>query len=75
MDGEGLLRRAETDTPPFSDVVPRLDADGTTWVEPRLVVEVRTLMLTADHRLRQPTYLGVRSDLTPAELQEVGDGG
>ncbi|NHA67154.1 non-homologous end-joining DNA ligase [Phycicoccus flavus] len=69
------LRRDESDTPPFSDVVPRPDADGTTWVEPRVVVEVRTLMLTADHRLRQPTYLGVRSDLDPAELQEVPHGG
>ena len=55
--------------------MPRIDASGTTWVQPRLVVEVRTLMLTADHRLRQPTYLGVRHDLTPEELREVEEGG
>ncbi|PKW27910.1 non-homologous end-joining DNA ligase [Phycicoccus duodecadis] len=76
--GEALLRRLrplESDTPPFADEVPRIDASGATWVRPALVVEVRTLMLTADHRLRQPTYLGVRHDLTPAELQEVEDGG
>ena len=56
--GAALLRRlrpAERATSPFADEVPRIDASGTTWVEPRLVVEVRTLMLTADHRLRQPT--------------------
>lgn len=76
--GEALLRRLrrlETDAPPFVDEVPRIDADGTTWVRPALVVEVRTLMLTKDHRLRQPTYLGVRADLTAEDLQEVEDGG
>ena len=55
--------------------VRRLDADGTTWVRPRLVVEVGTLMLTKDHRLRQPAYVGLRADLTPEDLQEVEDGG
>ena len=76
--GEALLRRLrpiETDASPFADAVPRLDADGTTWVRPRLVVEVGTLMLTKDHRLRQPAYVGLRADLTPDDLQEVEDGG
>ena len=76
--GVALLRRLrahERDASPFADEVPRIDASGTTWVEPTVVVEVRTLQLTADHRLRQPTYLGVRHDLTPAELQEVEEGG
>jgi bifunctional non-homologous end joining protein LigD len=76
--GVALLRRvrdaARADSP-FSDEVPRLDATGTTWVEPRVVVEVRTLQLTSGHRLRQPTFLGVRHDLMPEDLQEVGDGG
>ena len=52
---------------------PAIDADGTTWVEPRLVVEVRALELTGQHRLRQPAYLGVRTDLSPADLEEVDD--
>ncbi|GAB3438438.1 hypothetical protein GCM10027517_10770 [Phycicoccus ginsengisoli] len=56
---------------PFSTPVPRPDSAGTTWVEPRLVVEVRALEVTKDGRLRQPAYLGVRTDLTPADLQEV----
>lgn len=76
--GGALLRRlraAEQSSPPFSDEVPRVDVDGTTWVEPRVVVEVRTLQLTAGHRLRQPTYLGVRHDLSAEDLQEVEDGG
>ena len=59
--------------PLFADDVPAIDANGTTWVEPRLVIEVRTLELTGQHRLRQPAYLGVRSDLSPADLEEVDD--
>jgi bifunctional non-homologous end joining protein LigD len=76
--GERLLRRVldlERADSPFSDTVPRIDAVGTRWCEPEVVVEVRTLELTGQHRLRQPTYLGVRPDLTPTDLQETGSGG
>ena len=74
--GEALsvrLRPLARDTSPFTDEVPSIDARGTTWVEPRLVVEVASLELTGQHRLRQPSYLGVRTDLTPADLAEVHD--
>jgi bifunctional non-homologous end joining protein LigD len=47
---------------PFVDV-PRLDAAGTVWVEPVLVVDVEYLRITPDGRLRQPSYRGVRTDL------------
>ena len=67
------LRPLSRDTSPFADEVPLIDARGTTWVEPRLVVEVASLELTGQHRLRQPAYLGVRTDLTPADLVEVDD--
>lgn len=69
------LAGGERASSPFSDDVPRVDADGTTWVEPGLVVEVRALELTRDHRLRQPTYLGIRDDLAPADLVEREDAG
>jgi bifunctional non-homologous end joining protein LigD len=74
--GEALgrrLRPLRRDTSPFADEVPAPDANGATWVEPTLVLEVRTLELTGQHRLRQPAYLSVRSDLTPADLAEVDD--
>lgn len=67
------LRALRRDESPFSDEVPGIDAKGTTWVEPRLVIEVRALELTGQHRLRQPAYLGVRSDLTPEDLTEAED--
>jgi bifunctional non-homologous end joining protein LigD len=61
----GGLARAST---PFADEVPRLDARGTTWVEPVLVVEIESLGPSAQGRLRQPSYVGVRADLSPEDL-------
>lgn len=56
------------DSSPFLDEVPRLDAVGTQWVEPRLVVDVEALGLSSQQRLRQPSYRGVRIDLGPEDL-------
>ena len=47
---------------PFADEVPRIDAAGTRWVEPRVVVDVDTHGLGYE-RLRQPSFQGVRNDL------------
>jgi bifunctional non-homologous end joining protein LigD len=52
---------------PFDDEVPRVDARGTSWLEPRLVVDVDTHG-RGYARLRQPSYQGIRSDLTPEDL-------
>ncbi len=60
----GLTR----DATPFADEVPRPDALGTTWVEPVLVVEVESLGPSAQGRLRQPSYVGIRADLNPEDL-------
>lgn len=57
---------------PFADEVPREDLKGTFWTRPLLVVEVEThghgTGLAAGGRLRQPSYQGVRTDLTPQDL-------
>ena len=55
---------------PFVDEVPRLDALGTHWVEPVLVVDVEALGLSPQQRLRQPAYQGIRADLMPDDLRE-----
>ena len=65
-----LLRGREADTSPFVTEVPRVDALGTTWLRPEVVVEVAALGLTREGRLRQPSFLGVRTDLTPDALEE-----
>jgi bifunctional non-homologous end joining protein LigD len=56
---------------PFCDEVPRIDAKGTTWVRPEVVVEIAALGMTPALRLRQPAYLGVRQDLAPADLEHL----
>jgi bifunctional non-homologous end joining protein LigD len=65
-----LLEPLQSDTSPFCDEVPRVDALGTLWVRPEVVVEVAALGLTPGGRLRQPSYQGVRFDLTPADVGE-----
>ena len=62
------LRPLTIDAPPFSDKIPRLDSEGTVWVRPDLVVDVQSLGLTAQGRLRQPSYRGLRPDLSPNDL-------
>jgi bifunctional non-homologous end joining protein LigD len=39
-----------------------------TWVQPRLVCQVRFAEWTRDHLLRQPAFLGLREDKDPAEV-------
>jgi bifunctional non-homologous end joining protein LigD len=62
-----LLAPLATGESPFADEVPRVDAAGTSWVEPRVVVDIDTHGLGYD-RLRQPSFQGVRDDLSPEDL-------
>ena len=67
MLAELLAPLARSDSP-FADEVPRVDALGTHWVEPVVVVDVDTHHTSRHQRLRQPSYQGVRSDLSPDDL-------
>ena len=69
-----LLDPLACDDQPFSEPVPREDALGAVWVEPSVVVEVASLGFTPQGRLRQPAYTGVRSDLRPEDLADLGGG-
>ena len=62
------LERLRRDDPPFAGVVPRVEAAGATWVEPRLVGEVRFTEWTSAGRLRQPAWRGLRFDKAPGEV-------
>ncbi len=64
LDGRGV--RAS----PFADDVPVVDARGTFWVEPFLVVDVDSLNKMPLTRLRQPSYRGIRTDIDAADLIE-----
>jgi bifunctional non-homologous end joining protein LigD len=63
-----LLRPLARPESPFATELPRVDRVGTVWVEPTVIVDVQYLTLTADGRLRQPAYRGVRTDLDPDDL-------
>ena len=60
-----VLERAATDRPPFVDP-PRFSS--VTWVEPRLVVEVRHLGYTGTGRLREAMLLGPVDLVDPEAL-------
>ena len=63
-----LVKPLEVGESPFADEVPLVDAAGTHWVEPRVVIDVETLSRSPVKRLRQPSYRGVRSDISPEDL-------
>lgn len=66
-----LARMAPIERPesPFGGELSRADARDVHWVEPRLVGEVRFGEWTADGRLRQPVWRGLRSDKRPREVR------
>lgn len=66
------LQGRSVDTSPFADEVPHIDAQGTRWVQPEVVVEVRSLGLSAQGRLRHPAYRGLRPDLSPDDVHDEG---
>lgn len=59
-------------TSPFADNVPPIDAQGAHWVRPEIVIDVQSLGLSAQGRLRQPAYRGLRPDLSPGDVQDQG---
>lgn len=80
--GSGLAGRAgpvvlaalaglESTRSPFAEPVPRADAEGARWVRPHVVVDVESLGTAGLGRLRQPSFRGLRPDLSP---EDVGEG-
>jgi bifunctional non-homologous end joining protein LigD len=75
--GQALLRDLtplESVESPFGTEMPREDADGATWVHPVLVADVQSLGLSSQGRLRQPAYKGLRTDLTPGDVDDHAEG-
>lgn len=48
--------------------VPKDEARGATWIEPRLVAEVRYAEMTHDDILRHASFLGLREDKMPPPM-------
>ena len=58
------LQRLRTGKPPFDPPPPIREA---TWVRPKLVAQLVYAEWTGDGKLRQPAFLGVRTDKDPSE--------
>lgn len=63
-----LLVPLHADESPFNTRLSNLDAKGVTFVRPELVGEVRYSERTADDRLRQPSWRGLRPDKVPGDV-------
>jgi bifunctional non-homologous end joining protein LigD len=66
------LQGLSVDTSPFADEIPPMDALGTRWVRAEVVIDVQFLGLSAQGRLRQPAYRGLRPDLAPHDVHDEG---
>lgn len=63
------LRALERETSPFSGPLRALRARRARFCEPRIVGEVRFAEWTADGRLRQASWRGLRQDKSPDEVR------
>lgn len=69
------LRPYERPECPFDPPPPAVDAAGATWTRPAVIVDVASLGLGGQGRLRQPSYHRLRTDLGPADLDERVESG
>lgn len=66
------LQKEEVAQSPFAPVPSLPRSRGVHWVRPRLVVQVEYAERTRDGLLRQPSFLGLREDLDPEQLESSG---
>lgn len=64
-----LLQKREIAESPFAPSPSMPNARGAHWVQPTLVVEVRYVEHTRDGLLRQPSFLGIREDVEPEQVE------
>jgi bifunctional non-homologous end joining protein LigD len=62
-----LLQPLKTTTSPFAEKVQT--NEPVQWVKPKLVAQVKFAEWTADRRMRQPIFLGLRDDKKPKECK------
>jgi bifunctional non-homologous end joining protein LigD len=66
LDTHRRLRRLERKTSPFT-TTPRTN-ELAHWTQPAIVAEIKFNEWTADGKLRQPVFLGLRDDKDPREV-------
>lgn len=68
-DLQARLEPLERDSAPFEGPLPRAETRDARWVEPEIVAEVRYGEWTAEGRLRQPVWRGLRTDKHPRDVK------
>jgi len=64
-----LLQEQEIAESPFAPSPSMPNTRGVHWVQPALVVAVRYVERTRDGLLRQPSFLGIREDVEPDQVE------
>jgi bifunctional non-homologous end joining protein LigD len=64
----GELEASRIPQTPFAALPREEETGGAVWTEPRMVVEVKFAEWTDDGRLREPAFLGVRTDKPAASV-------
>jgi bifunctional non-homologous end joining protein LigD len=67
-----LMQRQEIAKSPFVHSSSLPGSRGVHWVKPRLVVDVEYTERTRDGLLRHPSFLGIREDLEPEQIDSSG---
>ena len=71
-DLHAQLQRDEIDHSPFAPSPMLPGSRGVRWVKPTLVVAVEYAERTRDGLLRQPSFVGMREDMEPEEVESTG---
>ncbi|RKS77441.1 bifunctional non-homologous end joining protein LigD [Motilibacter peucedani] len=69
-----VLRPLVVARPAFGEQLPTAAVRDVTWVRPELVGEVEFGNWTPDHRLRHPSWRGLRPDKAPAQVRVEAQG-
>ncbi len=67
---EHQFKRIERESAPFSQAPQERTHEKITWLEPRLVAEIKFAQWTEENLLRQASFKGLRADKNPKDIKK-----
>lgn len=67
---EHQFKRIERESAPFSQAPQERTHEKITWLEPRLVAEIKFAQWTEENLLRQASFKGLRTDKAPKDIKK-----